>query len=126
MVWSGEMSIGEPGDAGPRLELREGLLKPSASWSFLLDLVSLEATALLPVWAVVRIGVMSSSFRARFTRTPPLEMPAFGVVGEVSILEDEVSGTRERQPSVSELEVLLGLLSAFFLVSQAEGAGVAV
>jgi hypothetical protein len=55
-------------------------------------------------------------------RTPPLEVPALGV--EVLIIEGEVAGTRERHLSVSEPERVLGLLSAFFLVSQAEGARV--
>src|SRR5258708_3251542 len=114
------MTIGEPGDAGPRLEVLEGMLKPSMSFNFMLDLVILETTASLPVLAIVRVGVVSSSLRARLTRTPPLEIPALGVEGETSIFEDEVTGTRERQPSVSEPEVVLGLLSAFFLVSQAE------
>ena len=126
LVLSGEVTIGEPGDAGPRLELLEGVPKPSASLNFLLDLVSLEAKASSPVLVVDWVGVVSSSMRARLTRTPPLEIPALGVGGEVSIFEDEVRGTRGRQPSVSEPEIVLGLLSAFLLVSQAEGAGVIV
>lgn len=126
LLLSGEVTIGEPGEPGPRLELLEGVLKPSASLNFLLDLVSLEATASSPVLGVDWVGVVSSSVRARLTRMPPLEIPALGVGGEVSIFEGEVRGTRGRQPSVSEPEMVLGLLSAFLLVSQAEGAGVVV
>lgn len=122
---SGEVIIGEPGDAELRLELLEGMLKPSVSVNFLLDLVSLEATASLPLLAVIRVGMVTSSLRARLTRTPPLEIPAMEV-GEMSIFEGEMIGTRERRPSVSELDVVLGLLSAFFLVSQAEGTDVVV
>lgn len=126
LLLSGEMTIGEPGDAGPRLEPLEGMLKPIASLNFLLDLVNLETTASFPILTVGWVGVVSSSLRARLTRTPPLEIPALGVGGEASIFEGKVRGARVRQPSVSEPEMVLGLLSAFFLVSQAEGAGVVV
>ena len=126
VLLSGEMTIGEPRDAGPRLGGLEGVFKSNVSFNFWLDLVSLEAKGSFPVLAAVRVGVISSPLRARFTRTPPLEIPALGVEGETSIFEGEgeVIGTRERQPSVSEPEVVLGLLSAFFLVSQAKGTGV--
>jgi hypothetical protein len=126
LLLSGEVTIGEPGDAGPRLEPLEGVLKPIASRNFLEDLVNLEIAASFPVLAVGWVGVVSSSLRARLTRTPPLEIPALGVGGEVSIFEGKVRGARERQPSVSEPEMVLGLLSAFFLVSQAEGTGAVV
>jgi hypothetical protein len=50
---SGEVTIGEPGDAGLRLELPEGVLKTSVSFSLLVDLVSLGVMTLSPALAVV-------------------------------------------------------------------------
>ena len=44
----------------------------------------------------------------------------------MSILEGEVTGMRERMSSMSEPEMVLGLLPAFFLVPQADGVDLVV